>query len=164
MSCSPCTRRDGPDRLSPSRADSRFSLHAQGWPVSDGTNGSCLVVLPARAGMALFIGASSSLFLCSPCTRRDGPDSQTPTWTPVPFSLHAQGWPVVVVVLVLVVVVLPARAGMSLSGTNSRARSGCSPCTRKDGPHHGLLISSVTKFSLHAQEWHCHRLISVSYG
>ena len=49
---SPCTRRDGPPTFRVRLYGDKFSLHAQGWPISLNNIHWAVLVLPARAGMA----------------------------------------------------------------------------------------------------------------
>jgi len=92
---------------------SEFSLHAQGWPAGGFRDYAPSIVLPARAGMALTSGFSLPSLKCSPCTRRDGPSRNMLSAFAKTFSLHAQGWPVIVGGLSKGGRVLPARAGMA---------------------------------------------------
>ena len=150
---SPCTRRDGPSCDSNGAAVILFSLHAQGWPgILDGVVIHC-TVLPARAGMALIISSYRSVPISSPCTRRDGPPREGGAPWYCLFSLHAQGWPELRDIRVLSEQVLPARAGMARSTCGTLACTGCSPCTRRDGPIARALLDGELGFSLHAQGW-----------
>ena len=151
--CSPCTRRDGPSIISLTHASRKFSLHAQGWP------GQCNLinvdhsVLPARAGMARFFAIQFCAVRRSPCTRRDGPATQSRHQLLRLFSLHAQGWPDPDTDWKPEHCVLPARAGMAPSSNTIASRILRSPCTRRDGPVSSFDGQYHWEFSLHAQGW-----------
>ena len=150
---SPCTRGDGPKKLTIFGKNWAFSLHAQGWPVDALEKQIPPNVLPARAGMALSPLDRQPEHFRSPCTRRDGPLCATNGIDHSSFSLHAQGWPFCIGRSRLRWLVLPARAGMARNFPVLYPALRRSPCTRRDGPSIGRLSPCSRSFSLHAQGW-----------
>ena len=150
---SPCTRRDGPIAYLPSIRVPMFSLHAQGWPSASEPHNLGTAVLPARAGMALFVASRKPRTVRSPCTRRDGPCQVTTGHRVHKFSLHAQGWPLASQPHNPAPSVLPARAGMARWDAVVRYGGLGSPCTRRDGPVSRSPRPHSSSFSLHAQGW-----------
>ncbi len=88
---SPHTRGDGPQTSCTGEGRPAFSPHAWGWSVCDGSNVSCLVVLPTRVGMVRSSSPKSRPSSSSPHTRGDGPQATELGGQVRKFSPYAWG-------------------------------------------------------------------------
>ena len=149
----PCTSGDDPITKGDNGLVLSLSLHKRGWSRHCNSSPRIQVVIPAQAGMILFLFRLDSYGSCYPCTSGDDPGMNRQQDEILGLSLHKRGWSRKICLCRYWLGVIPAQAGMILENFNQEYYKTSYPCTSGDDPGLTVVFNFMPWLSLHKRGW-----------